>query len=165
MNILLNRRSILICLTLLAAFLFLASLYFQFIEHLDPCPLCIAQRVAILFLAISYFIALFVKKILYKRLNTFFQFFFAIFGASMAGRQIWLMHTPPSEQTGCMPDISVLWHYLPFRDLVRVFFNGTASCTESTWAWWGLSMPEWSLVFFVFFIFASIGLFVIHSNK
>ena len=154
-----NRRSILILLiflTLLATFLFLASLYFQFIENLEPCPLCIAQRVALFFLAISYFIALFVKKNILKKLNTFAQFFFAIFGTIMASRQVWLMHIPPSEQSGCMPDLSVLWNYLPFLDLVRVFFNGTASCTENAWSWLGVSMPEWTLVFFVFFIFASI---------
>ncbi len=154
----LNYRFASLFLGLFATFLFLASLYFQYVEQLEPCPLCISQRVAVFVLAISYLSGFLIKKTFWMRFNIIFQFIFGIFGASMAGRQVWLMHIPASERTGCMPDISLLWHYLPFREIVRAFFSGTESCTENIWSWLGITMPEWTLGFFVFFILASIFL-------
>lgn len=149
----------------IALFLFFASLYFQFIVHLEPCPLCVAQRISLLALVLLFFWAFFIKTKNLFIINSTLQLLFALFGASMAGRQIWLMHIPPAEQPGCVPDISILWHYLPFSDLLKVFLNGTGSCVENVWTWLGITMPEWTLGFFIFFILASIGLTFIHKKN
>lgn len=143
----------------LATFLSIASVYFQWVLHLEPCPLCIAQRIAIFMLTVLYFLALFTQKRISIIVNTSFTLFFALFGAGMAGRQIWVMTYPPLETSGCLPDISILWHYLPFSDLLKIFFNGTAGCLEQSWHWLGMTMPEWSCVFFVFFAFMAIWRF------
>lgn len=158
MNNYINVRTALVFLTVLSIGLFGASLYFQYIDHLEPCPLCIAQRISVLFLGITYLCALFITRSTWRYINTFFQFLFSIFGASMAGRQVWLIQTPPSERPGCMPDITLLWQYLPFKEVIHAFLNGTESCVESTWTFQGLNMPEWMLGFFIFFIIASVGL-------
>ena len=149
-------RLVTLFLTLLSFGLFGASLYFQYAEHLEPCPLCMAQRMAILLLALTYLWALFIEQKFFYYINTFLQLFFALFGASMAGRQVWLIYTPEIQRPGCMPDMSVLWQYLPFNDFIHAFLNGTVSCAESPWRMFGLAMPEWTLGFFVFFIIASI---------
>jgi disulfide bond formation protein DsbB len=159
-----NTRSLLLFLTLLSFGLFGASLYFQYVEHMEPCPLCVAQRISILLLAFTYLFALFTKRPTLKAINTFFQFLFSIFGASMAARHVWLIHTPALQRPGCLPELSLLWKYLPFKDVLHAFLNGTESCVENTWALLGLSMPEWTLGFFVFFIIASIVL-VLKNSK
>lgn len=153
-----NTRSIGIFLTILCFGLFGASLYFQYIDNLEPCPLCIAQRVSILLLGLTYLFALFIKRPALRITNTFLQFLFSVFGASMAARHVWLMHTPAAERPGCLPELSLLWKYLPFKDILHAFLNGTESCVENTWTLLGLTMPEWTLGFFIFFIIASIGL-------
>ncbi len=155
MKNLINFRSILIFLTVLSFGLFGASLYFQYIEHLEPCPLCIAQRLSIFLLAITYFFALFIKRNNLRIINFCLQFIFSMFGASMAARQVWLIHTPKLHRPGCMPDMTLLWHYLPLKDLVQAFLNGSEACGEVPWTFLGASMPAWMLGFFIFFIIAS----------
>lgn len=136
---------------LLASFLLGASFYFQFVKHLEPCPLCITQRVALFGLVLVYFWSFFIRTKKLDIWNNGLQLFFALFGALMSTRHIWLIHFPPKEQTGCMPDINTLWHYLPFQDILFVFLNGTGDCTKITWTFLRLNMPEWTLGFFVFF--------------
>lgn len=150
------KRNYFILLFGLTAFLSVASLYFQFVMHLNPCPLCIAQRIAVFALTTLFFWGIFITKRRPFIINTSLQLFFALFGAGMAGRQIWLIHLPLSDKTGCMPDISVLWNYLPFWDILMVFLNGSGDCLENSWTFLGISMPEWCLGFFVFFIVVAI---------
>jgi protein dithiol:quinone oxidoreductase len=140
----------------IATFLSVASLYFQFIEHLKPCPLCIAQRVSVFALVLIYFFGCFIQKKRTLIVNIWMQLFFALFGAGMAARQAWLIALPASERTGCMPDISLLWNYLPIWDIFKVFLNGTDDCFENPWTFLGINMPEWTLGFFVLFIFIAI---------
>lgn len=142
-------RIISVTLFVFAAFLSGASLYFQWVMHMEPCPLCIAQRVAVFGLTLCYFLAFFIKRSLLFIINTIFQGFFLVLGLGMALRQIWLLHHPILEGSGCMPNISVLWNYLPLTDILKIFFTGTASCTENVWTWLGFSLPEWSALAFI----------------
>lgn len=142
-------RSISIILFVFAAFLSGASLYFQWVMHLEPCPLCIAQRIAVFGLTLCYFLAFFIKRPFLFIVNTIFQGLFLILGLGMATRQIWLMHHPITIGSGCMPDISILWHYLPLTEILKIFFTGSASCTEHLWTWLGIALPEWSAIAFI----------------
>lgn len=94
-------------------------------------------------------------------INSCLQLFFALFGAGMAARQLWLIHLPIAEKTGCMPYLSIFWNYLPFWKIIKVFFNGTGDCIEHPWAQLDITMPEWTLDFFIFFDFMAIVNFTI----
>lgn len=135
----------------LALFLSITSLFFQFVKHLEPCPLCILQRISVFSLTFLCLWALFIKKKTTFIINNSLQLLFALFGAAMASRQIWLIHVPSVDRAGCMPDISILWNYLPFLDILKIIFNGTGDCIEHPWIWLGITMPEWTLGFFIIF--------------
>lgn len=156
-----------ICLTLFifATFLSGASLYLQWIMHLEPCPLCIGQRIAVFGLTLCYFFAFFVKRPILFIINAIFQGLFFLLGLGMALRQIWLMHHPIVEGSGCMPDISILWNYLPVTEIVKIFFTGTASCSENSWIWLGISLPEWSALAFVVLGIGTIATFIISRKR
>jgi disulfide bond formation protein DsbB len=77
------------------------------------------------------------------------QYIFALLGIYFAARQIWLMSLPTGEIPACLPGLSVLIHYFPWHETVRALVWGSGNCTEIRWTWLGLSIPTWSIVYFV----------------
>jgi disulfide bond formation protein DsbB len=135
-----------------AAFLGFAY-YAQFRLYLDPCPLCIFQRMA--------FIALFVVCLIAalhgprghgRRVYGALALVAAGIGAAIAGRHVWLQHLPPDEVPDCGPGLSWMWDTLPVNDVIRKVFTGSGECAKVDWTLIGLSMPEWTLIWFVVFL-------------
>lgn len=142
-------------LTYLAIFLACTSLlgfgyYLQFVEYLEPCPLCMVQRLVYLLIAITTLAAaihnpgrgavLFYSSILDL---------LALFGAVVAGRQIWLQHLPADKVPECGPGLDFMLDTYPFLDVVRTLIRGTGDCAEVVWTFLGFSIAEWSLLMFV----------------
>ena len=140
------------------------SLFLQHVKDLDPCPLCISQRVAILILGIVALSAAGHNPgCLGFRIYSFLVSLFGAVGVALAARQIWIQHIPPDEVPSCMPDIGYLVDILPFAELVEIMLTGTGGCAEVQWMFLGLSIPSWT--FLVFIGFVVIGLFEFIRNK
>jgi len=75
--------------------------------------------------------------------------FIGLAGVYFASRQIWLQSLPHDAMPACLPAIDVLIRYFPWTDVVSAFLWGSADCTEITWQWLGLSLPMWSVVYFI----------------
>ena len=139
---------------LLTLFVLAASLYFQYVKGLEPCPLCIMQRACVvLALVLCAVAALSRSVVLHKRL-ILFQLLLAFAGLYFSGRQLWLQTLPPDQLAACLPGMEVLLHYFPWRDILHALIFGAADCGEVTWRWLGFSMPAWSALYFTVF-FAS----------
>ena len=133
------------CLSLLSM-----GAYFQLIQDLEPCPLCISQRLAILLTGIIFLIAGLhnpapVGIKLYALLGTLS----ALFGASISTRHVWLQHLPPDQVPECSPGISFMLQNFPLFDTVKLMLNGTGDCAKIDWTLLGFSMPAWTLVAFL----------------
>ena len=133
------------CLSLLSM-----GAYFQLIQGLEPCPLCISQRLAILLTGIIFLIAGLhnpapVGIKLYALLGTLS----ALFGASISTRHVWLQHLPPDQVPECSPGISFMLQNFPLFDTVKLMLNGTGDCAKIDWTLLGFSMPAWTLVAFL----------------
>ena len=87
----------------------------------------------------------------YRRLF-FLQIGFALLGIFFASRQLWLQSLPPNDVPACLPGLDILIHYFPWRDVGHALFWGTADCAEVTWTAFGLSMPFWSLLYFLIMV-------------
>ncbi|MCW7554971.1 disulfide bond formation protein B [Endozoicomonas gorgoniicola] len=153
-------RSRLIFLFVLAASaaLMAFSFYFQFALELEPCPLCISQRIVITGLGIVALVAALHNPVNsgYRRYG-FFLALFSLTGALLAVRQIWIQNLPPESVPACMPGIEYLVDILPVTDLLRIMLTGTGDCAEVQWVFLGLTIPGWTLIIFVGFIL--VGLF------
>ena len=126
------------------------GLYLEYVQGLEPCPLCILQRIAyILIILISLMGVIHnpidIWKIIYKAL----LFFTAIIGACIAGRQVWLQHLPPELVPECGPGLDYMLNVFPFADAIRMILSGSGECAEVQWRFIGLSIAEWSLIVFV----------------
>ena len=73
----------------------------------------------------------------------------AAVGAGIAGRHVWLQSLPPELAPSCGPPLSFMMETNPLTDVVRKVLTGSGECARVDWTFLGLSMPAWSLLWFV----------------
>lgn len=144
-----------ISLTTLQLIIFLSSLivlgisyYLQYGKGFEPCPLCLMQRLCIIFILIVGAINLYNRPIYSKKL-IITQGFLILIGLYFASRQMWLLSLPSNEIPACLPGLNVLIHYFPWQDTFRALLWGSGDCTEIRWTLFGLSLPSWSALYFL----------------
>ncbi len=128
------------------------SYYLQYGRGLEPCPLCLVQRG--FFYAVM---AVFVLGALHapRRVGTVvygvLAFLFALGGAAVAGRQVWLQHLPPDKVPQCGPDLFFMLENFPLAQTLKKLFTGTGECAAVDWSFLGLSIAGWSLAWLAAF--------------
>lgn len=124
--------------------------YSQFHDGLEPCPLCIFQRIGVIALGVVFLAAFLHNPAgLSSKIYGVLAFLAAAAGGSVSVRHIYVQHLPPYLAPPCGPGIGYLFQHLPLSKFLVRAFTGTADCSIVTWTFLGLSMPEWLLVFFV----------------
>jgi disulfide bond formation protein DsbB len=137
------------------------ALYFQLVMHLEPCPLCIFQRVAVIAAGIVFLIgALHNPKRWGIRIYAFIDLIVLAGGLLFSARQIWLQHLPPDQVPACGPGLNYLVKVLPWQQVVSTVFNGSGECAAKGWVLLGLSLAEWTAVLFVVLMALSVWLLV-----
>lgn len=124
------------------------AFYLENIFDLHPCPLCIMQRFCIFLIGFFCFVGFGLKSLNRARLIAVIQTIIAILGLYFASRQIWLQSLPVDENQMCMPGLDALMHYFSPGIILKAFFWGSSECSEVSWRWLGLSMPELALIYF-----------------
>lgn len=139
----------------LAGFLFTAmllatALWFQFQDGLEPCPLCISQRIAMLGTGLVM-----LAGVLHNPEKTGMRIYaglalaIALAGACISLRHVWLQHLPPDEVPACGPGIGYMFDNFPMADIIKAMLNGTGDCAKVDWTLLGFSMPAWVLLCFL----------------
>ena len=127
-----------------------ASFYLEYGALLRPCFLCQVQRV---FLATFTLINLIAVAHNPRRfaagLCGLAGMGCALFGAIAAARQVLLQSSTSGVAPECWPSLQDMLEKLSFWQAVHAIFNGTVDCVEINWTLFDLSLPEWSLLFFV----------------
>ncbi|MGH8630481.1 MAG: disulfide bond formation protein B [Burkholderiales bacterium] len=124
--------------------------YLQFGQGLEPCPLCLFQRVAYLALfATAVMAAVHAPAGRWQLLYDALVGAFAAAGAGTAGRQVWLQHLPPGRVPECGPGLDYLLDVFPLGEALSLVFSGSGECAEVDWTFLSLSIAEWSLVWFL----------------
>ncbi|MEE8057919.1 MAG: disulfide bond formation protein B [Pseudomonadales bacterium] len=126
------------------------GLYTQYYEFLEPCPLCMTQRLFYILLGSLAFIALFHQR--GQKIYAGLAGLSAIGGAATAGRQVWLEHLPPEQVPACGPSLEYMLETFPLSETLRTLITGDGNCAEVVWTFLGFSMAEWSLLCFVGYI-------------
>lgn len=126
------------------------ALYLEHVVGLEPCPLCIVQRIAVIvFGLVCLLAAIHGPAGLGRRIYAMLALLSAAGGAAIAGRQIWLQGVPADELPACLPSLDYMLEALPFQETLRLLLHGTADCAKISWTLFGMSIPEWSLLAFV----------------
>lgn len=127
------------------------ALYAQLDLGLEPCPLCIFQRVAFAALGLVFLLAAAhgPRSAGGRRVYGVIGLVAGAVGIAVAGNHVRLQHLPPEQVPACGPGLDYMLESMPVSGVVRRVMTGSGECATVDWAFLGLSMPAWSLVWFV----------------
>ena len=127
------------------------ALYSQYQLGLLPCPLCIFQRVAFAALGVVFLLAGLhaPRGAGGRRAWGVLALLAASVGAAIAGRHVRLQHLPADQVPACGPGLDWMMQTMPVAGVLREVFTGSGECANVDWTLLGLSMPTWSLMWFV----------------
>ena len=135
----LNVLGLLICAALLAY-----AWYAQSVLHLEPCPLCIFQRVGIASVGLLFLLAALQQP---KRWGASLYGLLIVLAAlitlGVAARHVWIQHLPPDAVPACGATLSYMLDIFPLTDVIRKVLTGSGECAKISWTFLGLSMPGW----------------------
>lgn len=142
------------CLGLLAY-----GLYLQHVVGLEPCPMCIVQRYALVLVALLAGLTAAGKARALHLGGVGLMLLAAGFGAFVAARQSWLQWYPPEVAT-CGRDFYGMIENYPISRSIPMIFRGSGDCSAIDWTFLGGSIANWSFVWFVVFGLAMLWLLV-----
>lgn len=131
--------------------------YLQYYQGLEPCPLCSFQRGAFILISFfSFFSLLTIKKFkIIHILSLVFVMLSSITGIGIAVRHIYLQNLDKDMVPSCGPDLAYMLDSFPIFDTIKTVLTGSGSCADISWTFLSLSIPEWSLIWFVIFFLLS----------
>ena len=133
--------------------------YLQYTQGLKPCALCILQRVAYYTIGFISLLAVIINpKQLGQKIFALLLALIALSGLLIAARQSWLQYFVLTD-TGCGPNLNFMLRNFPLSQTIKTLFYGAGDCAAVTWRFIGLSMAEWSVLFFCGFLALFLYLF------
>jgi protein dithiol:quinone oxidoreductase len=146
---------------LLCAALIGYALYVQYVQGLEPCPLCILQRVAVMVAG-----GLFLLALLHDpadrgaRVYGLLIDLAALAGIAIAARHIWIIAQPPGAVAECGASLDYMLDVLPWHEVLGKVLTGSGECAKIDWQFAGLNMPTWVLIALV-----GVGLWGLAVNR
>jgi disulfide bond formation protein DsbB len=134
------------------------GLYLQHVVGLEPCPMCIVQRYALVLVALVAGVTAIAKSRGLLMAGSGVMVLLAGFGAFVAARQSFLQWYPP-EIASCGRDFYGMIETFPLKRAIPMIFKGSGDCTKIDWTFLGGSIANWSFVCFV--VIALVGLLLI----
>ena len=163
---LISTRQLFLLMFVACSGLLAAAYYFEYVMYLDPCPLCIMQRIAVLLLGlIGLSGSIFGIDALRERIHAGLLFLASCFGMAVAGRHVWIQNLPADQVPTCGPSLEYMVDTLPWEEVLTVMLRGNGNCADAQWSFIGLSMPQWVLVWFVGFAVVSVIVFAMSGKK
>ena len=123
------------------------GVYLQFVEQLEPCPLCISQRLAFIATGLIFLIAAIHNRGI--KIYAVLAAFSALVGASVSARHVWLQHLPPEQVPECSLGLEYVFQHFPLADTIKLMLTGTGECAKVDWTLLGLAIPSWALITFL----------------
>jgi len=143
---LINTLGLSVCVT---AMLF-AVLFLQGTLKLEPCPLCIVDRIIIMAIGLVFFIAIVQNpKRTGQRIYSGINLALVSLGLAVGARHVWLQHLPADQVPQCGPGLDYMLDVFPLSKTLKMVFSGSGECAEIQWQFLGLSIPEQTLLLFL----------------
>lgn len=127
--------------------------YLQYHDGLEPCPMCIFQRLCFMGVLVICAIGAIhgprgAGRLVYGGLTVLV----ALVGGGIATRQVWLQHLPEDRVPACGPGLEYMLEMYPLADVIRKALRGSGDCALVDWTFLGLSIAEWSLACFTLIV-------------
>ena len=123
------------------------ALYAQYVLLLDPCPLCVFQRIATISLGGVFLLAtIHDPGRIGARVYAALIVLTAGFGVGVASWHVHLQNMPADEVPGCGPGFEYIMDNFALFDALSMIFKGSGECADVLWRLLGLSMPSWVII-------------------
>jgi disulfide bond formation protein DsbB len=132
-----------------------AALFMQHVVGLNPCPLCIFQRMAYMLLAIATLLAAWRSPRPSARAFGVAGVLIALIGAGIAAWHVRLFQAPPS--LACGPGLGAMLENFPLTQVLPRVFQGSGDCADASAVLFGVSLAGWSLGGFLFLTLVTIA--------
>ena len=140
-------RRVLAAISLVSVGMLVFGLYLQHYLDLNPCPMCIVQRYALIFVAVFAGLASATGKKSLWSTGTLLTLVSAVLGAYTAANQSWLQWFPPEVAT-CGRDLYGMIETFPLKRAIPMIFRGGGDCSVVDWTFLGGSIANWSFICF-----------------
>lgn len=137
------------------------ALWIQTRYNLDPCPLCITQRIVFMSLGVLFLIAGLISK--FPKIFAGLQVITAMVGAGWAMRHWWIQAHRETMIADCGVGFDYMFENFPLKKALSLVFKGTGDCAAIDWTFLGLSIPQMALIAFIGF--AVYALFLMKLNR
>jgi protein dithiol:quinone oxidoreductase len=124
---------------------------FRDVNPLEPCPLCIFQRIAFFSLAVVFLLGALhaPAKALWRRVYGVLGLIAAGAGIAVATRHVWITHLPADQVPTCGAPFEFMRQSMGTLKLIQKVMTGSGECAKIDWTFLGMSMPAWSLIWLV----------------
>lgn len=121
--------------------------YAQYVMHLEPCPLCIFQRIGIIVLCVVFLIAALQDPgVKGRRVYAALIALAALGTIGVALRHLYIQHLPAGSVPACGAPLDLLLKMFPLTEVLTKVLSGSGECAKITWEFLGLAMPAWVLI-------------------
>ena len=142
-----SRRALNILGLLACAGLLAYAWYAQAVLGLEPCPLCIFQRVGVAAVGLVFLLAALHNPPRFGGYVYGLLLFLAgAVTAAVAARHLYIQHLPEGAVPACGASLNYMLEVFPLTDVIRKVLTGSGECALVSWRWLGLSMPGWVLL-------------------
>jgi disulfide bond formation protein DsbB len=123
------------------------ALYAQYGIGLEPCPLCILQRVAVITAGGAFLLA-FMHDPADRGARAYGVLIdlVALAGILVAARHMWVIAQPPGSVAECGASLDYMMDVLPLHEVLAKVLKGSGECAKVDWQFLGLNMPTWVLI-------------------
>lgn len=145
----LTPRRVFFGLALLAVAAMLFAAWLEHVVGLNPCPLCITQRVFVVAGGVvALLAAVHGPRDWGRRIYAGLGILAAVVGGAVSARHVWLQSLPEDQVPACGPSLEYMLETLPFRDTLSMVLMGDGNCADVHWTLLGLSIPMQTLLLF-----------------
>jgi disulfide bond formation protein DsbB len=132
--------------------------YFQFVEHLEPCPLCILQRISVLFVGVILLLAVLHNPRGWGiKVYGLLAGIIALVGAAISAWHLRLQNMPEDQVPSCGPGLNFMLDNFSLNETLEMVLRGSGECAEVLWTFMSLSIPAWTLMAFIALALMSIS--------
>lgn len=143
-----NSKSILLLVALISIGLLAFALYLQHVQRMQPCPMCIIQRYGFAVIALICIVCALLPRGAVKA-GAGLGMLASLAGIGAAGWHLWVKANP-TVSCGIDP-LETSLNTIPTAKLLPFLFKADGLCTTEYDPILGLSIPQWSLAWFVIF--------------
>ncbi|MBJ7537827.1 disulfide bond formation protein B [Marinomonas transparens] len=125
------------------------AFYMEYQMGLEPCPLCMLQRIAFFSVGVMSLGSALTASIKVRKICSWVVMVLSLLGAALAIRHLYLQSLPMDQLPACLPGLSYMLDVFPWQEIMQAMVMGTGECGDVVWTFLGLSIPGWTLVAFV----------------